>query len=126
MKSKDLINSDSFDNGNQSQNNFKYVKSKEQIKKLMCHIIGIYAILHDGQRFKASHLARMLKKESKELKSYFTELGLEATPIKENEKDDLLVSSNFSYKEKSSRKRSKDLEQPNAANNSENIESVVG
>lgn len=77
----------------------------------MCHIIGIYAILHDGHKFKASYLARMLKKEIKDLKSYFTELGLEASPIKENDKDDLLVSSNISYKEKNSRKRSKDLEQ---------------
>lgn len=92
---------------------FKHVKSKEHIKKLICHIIGIYAHLQNGHQFYASHLARLLKKENKELKSFFTELGLEATPVKDGDKDDLLVSSVQTHKEKAHRKKSKDIESSN-------------
>jgi len=64
----------------------------------------------------------LLKKENKELKSYFTELGLEATAVKDGDKDDLLVSSVQTHKEKAQRKKSKDLEGSNQG--SENVELV--
>lgn len=52
-------------------NQYKYTKNKEQIKMLICHIIGITALLNHGSKFKASHIARVLKKEVSDLKSYF-------------------------------------------------------
>jgi len=46
IKSKDGLNHDSFDTGAADGSmGFKYVKSKEHVKKLICHIIGIYAHL---------------------------------------------------------------------------------
>ncbi len=48
---------------------YKYVKSKEHGKKLICHILGIMALLNDD--FRASFVARLLKKEVSDLKSYF-------------------------------------------------------
>jgi hypothetical protein len=78
--------------GNIVMNQYKYTKSKEQTKQLICHIIGIYALLNQGSKFKASYIARVLKKEVTDLKSYFQELGLDYSIIKEDGKDDILVS----------------------------------
>eukprot|EP00347_Sterkiella_histriomuscorum_P023078 403336035 len=90
-----LMNHESVDsslNNSSVANQYKYTKSKEQTKMLICHVIGINAILNQGGKFKASHIARVLKKEVTDLKSYFQELGLDYSVIKEDGKDDILVS----------------------------------
>ena len=50
---------------------FKYIKSKENVKKLICHILAISALLNRGTQMKASELSKVLKKEVSDLKSYF-------------------------------------------------------
>jgi len=48
---------------------FKYVKTKDNVKDLICHIIGIMAFLN--KEFLASNVAKLLKREIDDLKSYF-------------------------------------------------------
>lgn len=50
---------------------FKYVKSKENVKKIICNILAISALLNKGTQMRASEIAKVLKKEVNELKSYF-------------------------------------------------------
>lgn len=59
---------------------------------IICHIIGITALLTQGSNFSGNMLARVLKKEVKDLKSYCQELGLESTHVKEDGKEDLVIS----------------------------------
>lgn len=67
-----MMNHESVDSSFGSNiNQYKYTKSKEQTKQLICHIIGITAILNQGGKFKASYIARVLKKEVGDLKNYF-------------------------------------------------------
>lgn len=61
---------------------YKLMKSKEQIKILMLHIIGLVVHLSSSGSAKLSFLARILKKETKELKSYCVELGFRLEPCK--------------------------------------------
>jgi len=58
---------------------FKYVKTKDSVKELMCHIIGVLALL--AKQFKASVLSKILKKDLDDLKGYFREVGLSYDPI---------------------------------------------
>ena len=61
---------------------YKLMKSKEQIKILMLHIIGLVVHLTSAHSAKLSFLARILKKETKELKNYCVELGFKLEPCK--------------------------------------------
>lgn len=55
---------------------YKLMKSKEQGKVLMLHIIGLVVHLSTSSSTKLSFLTQILKKEEKELKNYCLELGL--------------------------------------------------
>lgn len=66
---------------------YKLMKSKEQIKTLMLHIIGLVIHLSSSNSAKLSFLARILKKEEKELKNYCLELGLKLEPCKTKDRD---------------------------------------
>ena len=63
------------------------MKSKEQIKTLMLHIIGLVVHLSSTNSAKLSFLSRILKREDKELKNYCIELGLKLEPCKTRDKD---------------------------------------
>jgi len=63
------------------------MKSKEQIKVLMLHIIGLVVHLSSNGSAKLSFLSRILKKEEKELKNYCLELGLRLEPCKTRDRD---------------------------------------
>lgn len=77
---------------------FKFLKSKEAVKQLTLHIIGIVVHLSTQRVSKGYFLERILKKNIGDLKSYFTELGLHVEPCKRQDKDggkkidDVLVS----------------------------------
>ena len=58
------------------------MKSKEQTKVLMLHIIGLVVHLSSTQSAKLSFLSKILKKEAKELKNYCVELGMKLEPCK--------------------------------------------
>jgi len=64
-----------------SSTNFKFVKSGEDTKRLICHIIGLSVILNNN-KIKMSFLSKILKKEASDLKMYCTELGMSVDPIK--------------------------------------------
>lgn len=66
---------------------YKLMKSKEQSKVLMLHIIGLVVHLSTTQSAKLSFLSRILKKESKELKNYCQELGMKLEACKTLDKD---------------------------------------
>jgi len=68
---------------------FKYIKTKDNMKDLIAHMIGIMGFLNKS--FKAHFIAKMLKKELSDLKSYFQELGFSYEPTKENGHDDFIV-----------------------------------
>lgn len=73
------------------------MKSKEQMKTLILHIIGLVVHLSSNSSAKLSFLSKILKKESSELKHYCLELGLKLEPCKtkdretEQEFDDLVA-----------------------------------
>ena len=69
IKNQSKINSQQDDPNNDTE--FKYIKSKENMKKLICHILGIALMMNRGEPLKASIMAQILKKEVSELKSYF-------------------------------------------------------
>lgn len=52
---------------------FKHIKTKDNIKDLIVHMIGLMGLLN--RHFKAHFIAKFLKKELSDLKSYFQELG---------------------------------------------------
>ena len=58
---------------------FKHIKTKDNIKDLTCHIIAILALL--AREFRASVLAKILKKDLDDLKTYFREVGLAFEPV---------------------------------------------
>lgn len=68
---------------------FKHIKSKDHVKDLICHMIGIMGILN--REFRAYQVAKLIKKELNDLKSYFSELGFSYDPVKENGHDDFTV-----------------------------------
>ncbi len=47
----------------------KYIKTKDNVKDLICHMIGIMGFLKKS--FNAHYISKMLKKELSDLKSYF-------------------------------------------------------
>jgi len=59
----------------------------------MCHIIALSLHLSSFKRLRASILARTLKKETAELKSYFKEIGLtlEATKNEKTGEPDIML-----------------------------------
>lgn len=63
------------------------MKSKEQGKTLMLHIIGLVVHISPVQSAKISFLSRILKKEEKELKNYCLELGLKLEACKSMNKE---------------------------------------
>jgi hypothetical protein len=74
-----------FDKSNEVQ--YKLMKSKEQGKTLMLHIIGLVVHISPVQSAKLSFLSRILKKEEKELKNYCLELGLKLEACKSTNKE---------------------------------------
>lgn len=69
---------------------FKYVKTKDNTKDLVCHMIAILGMLM--LEFHASLIARVIKRELNDMKSYFKELGFSYDSFKnEKEEDDLKV-----------------------------------
>ena len=66
---------------------YKLMKSKEQCKVLMLHIIGLVVHLSSTGSAKLSFLARILKKEAKELKNYCLELGMKLESCKTMDKE---------------------------------------
>ena len=59
-----------------SSTQFKFMKSKESVKTLMLHIIGLVIHMSTGEVAYGHFLAKILKKDTNELKSYFKELGV--------------------------------------------------
>jgi hypothetical protein len=76
------------------------MRSKEQTKTLMLHIMGITVDLSLNKCCKLSFMCRILKKEASELKSLCTELGLKIEACKSFDKetgkevDDFLIKAN--------------------------------
>jgi hypothetical protein len=63
------------------------MKSKEQTKTLILHIIGLVVHLSASQSAKISFLSRILKKEASELKHFCLELGLKLEPCKTRDRE---------------------------------------
>lgn len=73
------------------------MKSKEDIKVLMLHIIGLVVHLSSIGHAKLSFIAAILKKEVHELKPYCHELGMIVDPAKTKQEngsqvDDFIIS----------------------------------
>ena len=64
----------------------KFSKSKESIKTLILHIIGLVLHLSTNGVAYGHFLAKILKKDQSELKSYFQELGAHIVPTERLEK----------------------------------------
>ncbi len=60
-------------NSHSTRLGYKHIKSKDSVKDLICHIIGVTGFL--CREFRASVIARLIKRELADLKSYFSELG---------------------------------------------------
>ena len=88
---------------------FKFVKTKEKQKLLLCNLIGVTLQLSRGNRIRASKLAEMLKKEASELKNYFKELdlGIEARKNEKTGEEDLMIFLN--QKKKQAKKAEQNL-----------------
>lgn len=71
---------------------FKHVKGKDNQKDLVCHMIAIMGFL--TKEFRGQVVAKLIKKELTELRSYFQELGFTYDPIKEDGQDDYVVKFN--------------------------------
>jgi hypothetical protein len=65
---------------------FKYVKTKENVKDLICHMIAILGVLM--LEFNASLIAKVIKRELGDLKSYFQELGFSYESMKDEQGND--------------------------------------
>ena len=61
---------------------FTFMKSKEDTKLLILHIIGVTVTLSASGAAKGSFIGAILKKDISELKSFCTELGLHVEPFK--------------------------------------------
>ena len=83
----------SRDDGNSITNTrlgYKHIKSKDSMKDLVCHIIGVMGFL--CREFRASVVAKLIKRELADLKSYFSELGFAQEPVKEDHgQEDIFV-----------------------------------
>jgi hypothetical protein len=71
---------------------FKHIKSKDNQKDLVCHLIGIMGLL--SGTFRATVIQKMIKKDKDDLKSYFQELGFNYDAVKEEGQDDYIVKYN--------------------------------
>ena len=63
------------------------MKSKEQVKTLTLTVIGATVHLSTNGKSKGFFLERILKKTSKDLKSFIKELGLKEEPTKRKDRD---------------------------------------
>lgn len=63
------------------------MKSKEQMKTLILHIIGLVVHLSSTFSAKLSFLSKILKKEASELKHFCLELGLKLEPCKTKDRE---------------------------------------
>lgn len=64
---------------------FKFVKTRELQKVLICNIIGVAIHLATNNRLWASVIAKTLKKEVSDLKNFIKELGF-VMEVTKNEK----------------------------------------
>ena len=77
---------------------FKFMKNKESVKNLMLHIIALVIHISTSGVAWGSCIAKILKKEQKELQTYFRELGAYTKDKKRDDKrtgekvSDVLVS----------------------------------
>jgi len=75
---------------------FKFMKSKEDVKVLMLHIMGLVVHLSATGNINLSFIAAILKKQVGELKTYCNELGMiidaKKTKTESGEIDDFKVS----------------------------------
>ena len=62
-------------NSTDASTQFKFMKSKESVKTLIMHIIGLVIHLSTRGVAHGHFLAKILKKDMKELSSYFREIG---------------------------------------------------
>lgn len=69
-----------------STTQFKFMKNKESVKMLMLHIIGLVIHISTSGVAWGSFIAKILKKETKELESYFRELGAYTKAKKRDDK----------------------------------------
>jgi len=68
----------------------KHTKTKDNVKDLIVHIIGLMGLLN--RHFKAHYIAKLLKKELADLKSYFQELGFSYEPVNDQQgREDFIV-----------------------------------
>ena len=61
---------------------FMHIKTKDNVKDIICHMIGLMGLL--TRHFKAHFIAKFLKKELSDLRSYFQELGFVYEEIKDD------------------------------------------
>ena len=78
-QSMQLVSSD-------STTQFKFMKNKESVKNLMLHIIALVIHISTSGVAWGSFIAKILKKEQKELQSYFRELGAYTKDKKRDDK----------------------------------------
>ena len=90
---------------------FKFVKTKELQKVLMCHIIGIAVHLAKNNRLKGSVLAKTLKKNIGELKNFIKEVGLnvEAHKNEKTNEPDIMIFLNQPWKRKNDDQMKNDI-----------------
>ncbi len=77
------------DSSNSRGVGFRHIKTKDNTKDMICHMIAIFGFL--SKTFKAHFVSKMLKKELSDLKSYFQELGFSYEAVKENGHEDYIV-----------------------------------
>lgn len=71
----------------ESGSQFKFMKSKDAIKTLTLTIIGLTVHLSTQGKSRGYFLERILKKNVSDLKSFFTELGMNVEPTKRHDKE---------------------------------------
>ena len=69
-----------------STTQFKFMKNKESVKTLILHIIGLVIHLSTNGVAWGSFIAKILKKDQKELQNYFRELGVHTGEKKRDDK----------------------------------------
>jgi hypothetical protein len=69
---------------------FVHIKTKDNVKDIVCHMIGLMGLLN--RSFKAHFISKFLKKELSDLKNYFQELGFNYEDMKDEQgRPDILV-----------------------------------
>ena len=70
-----------------SGSHFKFMKSKEGAKTLTLTLIGLVIHVSTQGKSRGYFLERILKKNASDLKSYFTELGMQVEPCKRADRE---------------------------------------